>query len=60
MKNLLDALKGKKTFIVCGATLVYAVLGLMLGHLEPSGAANLVVLALTGAGLRDALNSNVK
>ena len=47
-----EKLKGKKTFIVAGATLVYALLGLALGYLEPSMAGQLVVIALTGAGLK--------
>lgn len=45
-------LKGKKTFIISAATLVYAVLGVLLGHLEPSAVGPLVVLALTGASLK--------
>ena len=46
-------LKGKKTFIVSGLTLAYVLVGFYLGQGFNS---ELFVLALTGAGLRDALN----
>ena len=43
---------GKKTFLVCGVTLVYAVVGWYLKKLGAEEAVNLVLAALGGASLR--------
>ncbi len=43
---------GNRTYIVAGATIVYALLGLILGHLEPSHAVEVILAALGGIFMR--------
>lgn len=52
---MLAKLKGKKTFIICGASILWAILGAVLGLLEPVDALNVSLAAMGAAGLRDAL-----
>ena len=47
-----EPLPGKKTYLVAGAMILYAVLGLVLGYTEPDAAITLVLEALALAGLR--------
>lgn len=48
-------LKGKKTYLIATATLVYAVMGLALGHLDGAAAGQLITTALISMGLRNAI-----
>lgn len=50
--NMLDKLNGKKTYIVCSLSVVWAIVGFALGLLEIEAAQQFVVTALVGAGLR--------
>jgi hypothetical protein len=54
---MMNFLKGKKTYIVGGLTILFAVLGVALGKLDGSTALNMVATALVGMGIRDALNN---
>tara|TARA_R100001530_G_scaffold95923_1_gene66728 strand:- start:1919 stop:2080 length:162 start_codon:yes stop_codon:yes gene_type:complete len=49
---MLDKLNGKKTYIVCSLSVVWAIVGFALGLLEIEAAQQFVVTALVGAGLR--------
>ena len=52
LQLLWDTINGKKTYLVCLATLVFAGLGFVLDYLDKAQATQLVALALTGMGLR--------
>jgi hypothetical protein len=47
--------RGKKTFIVAGATAAYAALGFALGHLDAPEALRLILESGMIAALRDAI-----
>ena len=48
-------LKGKKTFIVAGAGVVWAIGGLAMGWVEPEQAMMVILGSLGMAGLRDGM-----
>lgn len=52
---MLDKLKGNKTYIVAGISIVWAIAGAVLGYMEPSESMNIVLAALAAAGLRNAI-----
>ena len=47
-----DIFSGKKTFIVCGLMLIYAVLGLFLKEMDAQESIKLLLEAFAIAGLR--------
>lgn len=51
----MNYLKGKKTYIIAGVTIIWAIVGASMGYMEPQEAFNLVLAALGAAGLRNAL-----
>lgn len=55
MQNLLDWLKGKKTYGVLVATILYAVGGFASGQLTGDQAVQVILAALTAAGFRSAM-----
>lgn len=55
MKNILNKINGKKTYIVVVITIVYALSGVALGHIDPQAAIQLVLGSLGVAGIRDAI-----
>jgi len=50
--NNANPLSGKKTFLVAGAMIAYAIGGMVLGYVEPSEGVPLVMEALAIAALR--------
>ena len=52
--NMFESLKGKRTYIVVGVAITWALVGAILGYLQPQEAFNIVLTALGGAGLRAA------
>ena len=52
-------LKGKKTYLVALASLIYAITGMATGHVATSDGINIILFALGGSGLRDAINSSI-
>ena len=54
---MLNFLQGKKTYIVVGATLVYAVLGVVLHFMDMHTAIGVVLGALGLAGLRNGVSN---
>jgi len=55
MTKLLEQLKGKKTFLVSGTTIAYAVIVVGWGTGDWASANQMVLAALGLAGLRDAI-----
>jgi hypothetical protein len=51
---MFESLKGKRTYIVVGVAITWALVGAILGYLQPQEAFNIVLTALGGAGLRAA------
>jgi hypothetical protein len=56
---MFGSLKGYKTFIVAGLAILGAVLGYLTGTLTAVQAANVILPAVIGGTLRDALNTTV-
>ena len=52
LKKLWSWSTGKKTYAVGVVTIVWAVVGAVLGALEPQEALNVLLVALGGMGLR--------
>ena len=55
MKALWDQMKGSKTYAVAGATIVYAVLGAILGYIQWPQAVTYILGALGLGALRNAI-----
>ena len=55
MKNILNKINGKKTYIVVAITIVYSLSGVALGYIDPQNAFELVLGALGFAGVRNAI-----
>jgi hypothetical protein len=57
MQALLDSLpfNGAKTYIIAVLTIIFAVSGMITGHLDLAAGSDLIAIALTGTGLRHAL-----
>ena len=55
MSKLIKWLKGKKSYIVAGSAVLYAILGWKLGYLSPKEAVDHAFAALGLATLRGAL-----
>lgn len=55
--NILNLLQGKKTYIICIATIVYAILGVALGQIEWNTFITLLGEATIGLGLRSAVSN---
>lgn len=47
--------EGKKTYIVAGLTIVWAVVGMYAGWIDMATGQQMIATALTGAGLRNAI-----
>lgn len=45
-------MSGYKTYIVCAVAIVYAITGVMSGHLDMNSAVGVILAALGAAGLR--------
>ncbi len=56
MEKVSKLLDGKKTFLVCGLMVVYALLGLFLGDMGQQEAVKLLLEAGALAGLRVGIN----
>lgn len=56
MSNIIGALDGKKTYIVAGLTILYAIVGLLIGQLQVSQAIELILAGLGGIGIRSAIS----
>lgn len=54
------SLKGKKTYITAGVTILSAVAGYLSGDVTAASAAQLIVTAVLGATIRDGINSAIK
>lgn len=48
-------MKGYKTYSIVGVAVVYAISGFFYGALDANSAMQIVLAALTAAGLRDAI-----
>jgi len=55
MKKLAKFLKGKKTYILAGAAILYSVLGVLTHNLDLSEAIRIVLEALGGAAIRHSI-----
>ena len=55
MKALWEQMKGYKTYVVAGATIVYAILGAILGYIQWPQAITLILGALGLGALRNAI-----
>lgn len=51
-EKTVELLQGKKTYIVAGLMVAYAVLGMSLGYQEPTDAFQLILEAMGLVGLR--------
>lgn len=54
---IVNSLSGRKTYIVAGAMIVYAVLGVYLKDMQPTDAGTVILQALGIAGLRAGISS---
>lgn len=57
MTNLIEYLKGKKTFFVCAASVLYALSALATGHMDTQAAVEVILAALGGASMRSAIGA---
>lgn len=57
MKNVWEMLKGKKTYLVAGVMFMYAISGLILGHLTSDQAFQVIMAALATAGIRHGITT---
>jgi len=55
----LKKLEGYKTYITSGATIGFAVLGWILGYLEPDRAIELIFIGLGMVGIRHGITTEV-
>lgn len=55
MNNLIQALKGRKTYILALAAILYALLGIYLGKIGSAEALDMVWTALTAAAIRNGI-----
>ena len=51
----LNQLQGKKTYIICGIGILWAIVGAILGQLSPEESLQIGLTALTAAGIRDGI-----
>ncbi len=51
---MIEFLRGKKTYIVSGASAIYALIGWHFGWITPETAQQIIQVSLVGAGLRAA------
>jgi hypothetical protein len=56
MNTIIDALRGKKTYLLAFAAVVYAVAGYASGNLDAKSAMDVVWAALTSASMRAAIS----
>ncbi len=56
LKFMIEFLKGKKTYIVCALTIIYAITGMVLGKLAVVDGSQMIELALIASGLRSGMN----
>jgi hypothetical protein len=54
--KIIQLLSGKKTYIMAGLTVVWALVGLFLGKIDPNTFINYLLAAGTVVGFRSALN----
>ncbi len=55
---MLSFLSGKKTYILAGVAIIYAVTGYFLGHTDANTTMGMVWAALTAAALRGGISSS--
>jgi hypothetical protein len=55
MKNIITFLQGKKTYILMGCAIIYAICGFISGNLNSGDMINIIWVALSGAAVRNAL-----
>jgi len=48
-------LQGKKTYLTCAVMVVYAVSGLILGHLDGNASIQIILEAMAIAGVRNSI-----
>jgi hypothetical protein len=58
MQNLLSWIKGKKTYFLSAAGVVWAVTGWMMGYLDEKTASEILWASLTAAALRNGMPTN--
>jgi hypothetical protein len=56
---MLANLQGYKTYIVCAATIAYAVIGMALGFLDANSGMQMILTALGGISLRHAISTTL-
>lgn len=59
MKNPLEAISGKRTYIVAIALIIYAVAGWIAGKIDPNSAFENIMIALGLMGLRAGVTNSV-
>lgn len=52
-------LEGKKTYITIGATVAYAIGGLILGYIDANTALTLILAAMGGYGIYDKIERDL-
>jgi len=52
MTKIMNWLKGRRTYILCGLTIIFALLGLYLGKLDWTAAFAMITSALSLVGVR--------
>jgi hypothetical protein len=57
IKSILSFTQGKRTYIICGITIVYAITGFCINQLDGVTASNMILGALAAAGIRSGINS---
>ena len=55
MNNLISWLEGKKTYIVAGLAVTYAISGFLTGHIDQQGAIEMILAAVGGMTMRSAI-----
>lgn len=53
-------LNGYKTYIVCLVAIIYGVSGFFTGNLDANAAIQIVLTALTGAGIRHGISTSAQ
>lgn len=57
MTNLIEYLKGKKTYFIVAVSIIYALSALATGHMDVQTAIEMILAALGGASMRNAIGT---
>ena len=60
MTNIINWLKGKKTYFLAALAVIYAIAGFYTGHLDSTTAISTIWAALGAAGLRNGLTTELE